>query len=237
MARPSAGRSTGGNYPHRDLSVLAAAYEANVPATVHVGIGYDILHQHPNFDGASAGECSYRDFLIFAHLVENLQGGRCCCFGSAVMGPEVYLKALSMSRNVARQQGRSINDFATAVFDIVALPEDLSHTPPMSEPAYYYRPFKTILVRTVADGGKSFYIRGEHRQTLPALYSGAAPASQEQITAEDAEEKTRRRGDTETRRYSFRFLSLCGPCRPRRTCPAPTPAALPFLCFPLRPLR
>ena len=161
----------GGQYPHRDLSVLAAAYATNVPVTVHVGIGYDIIHEHPNFDAAAAGACSYRDFLIFAQLVERLQGGALLCFGSAIMGPEVYLKALSMSRNVAARAGRSITDFTTAVFDIVGLPDDLSHTPPMSEPAYYYRPFKTILVRTVADGGRSFYVRGEHRQTLPALYA------------------------------------------------------------------
>jgi hypothetical protein len=160
-----------GDYPHRDLSILSAAYQANVPVTVHVGIGYDIIHEHPNFDGGATGACSYRDFLIFAHLVEKLQGGALLCFGSAIMAPEVYLKALSMARNVAVKHGRSINDFLTAVFDIIELPQDLSHTPPMSEPAYYYRPFKTILVRTVSDGGKSFYIRGDHRQTLPALYA------------------------------------------------------------------
>ena len=96
------------DYPYRDLSVFAAAYRNNVPATVHVGIGYDILHEHPNFDGAAAGTASYRDFLIFTKQVENLEGGVLLSFGSAIMAPEVYLKALAMSRNIAHQEGRSI---------------------------------------------------------------------------------------------------------------------------------
>ncbi len=156
--------------PHRDVSILAAGYELGVPVTVHVGIGYDIIHEHPNFDAAAAGGASGRDFLIFARLIERLEGGVLLCFGSAVMGPEVYLKALSMARNVAAQQGRQIRDFTTAVFDLAELPEDLSTTPPRTAPAYYYRPLKTILIRTVADGGESFYVRGGHRATMPALH-------------------------------------------------------------------
>ena len=156
--------------PHRQVSICAAGEELGIPVTVHVGIGYDIIHEHPNFDGAAFGACSGRDFLIFARCIENLEGGVLLCFGSAVMGPEVYLKALSMARNVARQQGRQIRKFTTAVFDLVALPEDLTAAPPKTEPAYYYRPLKTILIRTVADGGESFYVRGGHRATLPALH-------------------------------------------------------------------
>ena len=156
--------------PHRDVSLCAAGYELGIPVTCHAGIGYDIIHEHPNFDGAALGESSGRDFLIYTRKIEDLQGGVLLCFGSAVMGPEVYLKALSMARNVAAQQGRRIDRFTTAVFDLVPLPEDLSATPPKTEPAYYYRPFKTILVRTVADGGQSFYVRGRHRATLPALH-------------------------------------------------------------------
>ncbi len=159
-----------GDFPHRQVSILAAGYELSVPVTVHVGIGYDIIHAHPNFDAAAVGAASGRDFLIFARHIENLEGGVLLCFGSAVMGPEVYLKALSMARNVARQQGREIRHFTTAVFDLVSLPDDLSRTPPKSEPAYYYRPLKTILIRTVADGGESFYVRGGHRATIPALH-------------------------------------------------------------------
>ena len=156
--------------PHRWASILAAGYELDVPVTVHVGLGYDIIHEHPNFDGAAVGDASDRDFLIYARQIQNLEGGVLLCFGSAVMGPEVYLKALSMARNVARRRGREVAHFTTAVFDLVALPDDLSAMPPKSDPAYYYRPLKTILIRTVADGGESFYVRGGHRATLPALY-------------------------------------------------------------------
>jgi len=159
-----------GEYPHKDISIFRAAWEHGVPATVHVGIGYDIIHEHPNFDGGAVGAASYRDFLIFTRLVEQLQGGAVLCYGTAVMGPEVYLKALSMARNVASREGREIRHFTTAVFDLVALGDDLHAEAPKDQPEYYYRPFKTFLVRTVADGGQSHYIRGDHRATLPALH-------------------------------------------------------------------
>src|SRR5207249_3328882 len=94
-----------GPFPHKGVSVLAAAYELGVPLTVHVGIGYDILHEHPNCDGAAVGATSYRDFLVLAESVTRLEGGVLLNFGSAVMGPEVYLKALAMARNVAHQEG------------------------------------------------------------------------------------------------------------------------------------
>jgi len=157
------------DFPHRDLSIFAAAYRLSVPVTVHVGIGYDITHEHPNCDGATLGAASYRDFLIFARRVENLEGGVLLSFGSAIMAPEVYLKALAMARNVAHQQGRSIRDFTTAVFDLVPIQGDLHHELPKTDPGYYFRPHKTILVRTVAEGGTSFYFCGDHRATVPAL--------------------------------------------------------------------
>jgi len=157
------------DYPHRELSVFAAAYRARVPVTVHVGIGYDILHQHPNCSGAALGDSSYRDFLIFARAIERLEGGVLLGFGSAIMAPEVYLKALAMSRNVAHQEGREIRHFTTAVFDIVPIHGDIHSELPKSDPGYYFRPHKTMLVRTVADGGESFYFCGEHRTTFPAL--------------------------------------------------------------------
>ncbi len=87
---------------------LRGRLRCSVPITVHVGIGYDILHEHPNCDGAAFGAASYRDFLIFAVRVERLAGGVVLSFGSAIMGPEVYLKALAMARNVARQQQQEI---------------------------------------------------------------------------------------------------------------------------------
>lgn len=157
------------DFPYRGLSVFAAAYRLRVPVTVHAGIGYDIIHEHPNCDGAALGAASYRDFLIFARTVERLEGGVLLNFGSAIMGPEVYLKALAMARNVARQQGRAIRSFTTAVFDIVPIHGDHRRELPKTDPGYYFRPHKTILVRTVADGGESFYFCGEHRATLPAL--------------------------------------------------------------------
>jgi hypothetical protein len=165
------------DYPHRELSVMAAAYRLSVPVTVHVGVGYDILHEHPNCDGAALGAASYRDFLIFARAVERLEGGVLLSFGSAIMAPEVYLKALAMARNVAHQEGRSIRDFTTAVFDLMPIHGDFSGELPKSDPGYYFRPRKTILVRTVADGGTSFYFRGDHRATLPALRRAAIEAA------------------------------------------------------------
>jgi hypothetical protein len=158
-----------GDFPYKSVSILAAGYRLRVPVTVHVGIGYDITHEHPNCDGAALGEASYRDFLVITESISKLQDGVLLNFGTAVMGPEVYLKALSMSRNVARQRGAGIDRFATAVFDLQDLGTNVHYTPPKSEPAYYFRPLKTILVRTVQDGGESYYIRDDHRATLPAL--------------------------------------------------------------------
>lgn len=158
------------DFPHRDVSIFAAAYRLSIPVTVHVGIGYDIIHEHPNCDGAALGAASYQDFLIFARTVESLEGGVMLDFGSAIMGPEVYLKALSMARNVAHQRGKSIQHFTTAVFDLVPIQGDIHHELPKTDPGYYFRPHKTILVRTVADGGESFYFCGDHRATMPALH-------------------------------------------------------------------
>jgi len=157
-------------FPHRDISVFAAGYRMQVPVTAHVAIGQDITHEHPNFDGAAYGASSYTDFLIFTEGITRLEGGVFLNFGTAVMGPEVYLKALSMARNVAHQEGKEIRHFTTAVFDLLDLGGDTSHEAPKDDPRYYFRPYKTILVRTVADGGGSFYVKGDHRQTLPALY-------------------------------------------------------------------
>ena len=158
------------NFPNRDISVLAAAYKNQIPATVHIGIGNDIIHEHPNCDGKVLGETSYTDFLIYAETINNLQHGVFLNFGSAVAGPEVYLKCLAMARNVAKQENRQINDITTAVFDLLPIEgDDYSSTPPKTDPRYYFRPWKTILARTVADGGKSYYIQGTHDVTLPAL--------------------------------------------------------------------
>jgi hypothetical protein len=169
----AAGLGYGEALANKELSVLAQAYRLKVPVTVHIGIGYDILHEHPNCDGAALGGASYRDFLIYCQSIDRLEGGVMYNFGTAVMGPEVYLKALAMARNVAHQQGRKIADFTTAVFDLMSLEGDPKTEQPKSHPQYYYRPWKTILVRTVADGGRSHYVQCEHRRSIPQLRAAA----------------------------------------------------------------
>ncbi len=160
-----------GHFPYKDISLLSTAYRLNIPVTVHIGIGYDIINEHPNFDGAASGALSYIDFLILVKVVSRLEGGVIMNFGSAVMAPEVFLKALSMSRNVVHQSGNVIRDFTTLVCDLHTLPEDFSMEPSKNDAAYFFRPWKTMLVRTVSDGGRSFYFKGKHDDTVPALWS------------------------------------------------------------------
>src|SRR5450830_86324 len=97
-------------FAYRRSSIFAAGYRLHVPVTVHVAIGQDILHEHPNMNGAAYGETSYRDFLIFTQSITGLQSGVFLNYGTQVMGPEVYLKALAMARNVAIQKGKEINE-------------------------------------------------------------------------------------------------------------------------------
>jgi hypothetical protein len=165
------------DFPHKDISLLAACHRLNVPATVHVSIGCDIIHEHPNCDGAATGATSYFDFLEFADCLMGLEGGVVMNFGSAITAPEVYLKALSMARNVAAQEGREIRSFTTLVCDLVDLPGDFRAEAPKHTPGYYFRPWKTMLVRTVADGGESFYVKGRHADTIPALWKGVKEAA------------------------------------------------------------
>ena len=164
------------NLPHADISLLAAAWRLGVPATVHVHLGCDIVHQHPNCDGAAYGAVTYRDFLRLAQALRGLEGGVVINLGSAVMGPEVYLKALSMVRNLAAQQGEQVARFTTLVCDLAPLPEDVSQEAAKSDHAYYFRPWKTMLVRTVADGGESYYVRGHHRDTVAQLWTALTPS-------------------------------------------------------------
>ncbi len=162
---------TKGDFPHKDISLLAASYKLKIPVTVHVGIGYDIIHEHPNCNGAATGALSYNDFLKFTSVVENLENGVVMNFGSAVMGPEVFLKALSMARNVSQQKGTVINHFTALVFDLYNLPEKQREGFSPKKPSYYFRPFKTMLVRAVAEGGESHYVMGNHKYTIPALWT------------------------------------------------------------------
>ncbi len=159
------------DFKYKHISIFAQAYKLKIPVTVHVGIGYDIIHEHPNCKAEAVGVTSYIDFLKFASIVRNLEGGVVMNFGSAVMAPEVFLKALSMVRNVAYQNNEEIKRFTTVVCDLVDIPDDFSVEPPKDNHAYYFRPWKTMLIRTVADGGESFYIKGHHGQTIPQLWS------------------------------------------------------------------
>jgi len=159
------------DFPYKEFSIFAAGYRLKVLQTVHVGIGYDITHEHPNCDGAAYGATSYTDFLRFSHLLESLAGGVVMNFGSAVMGPEVFLKALSMARNVAKQTGKVIAGFDTLVCDLRPLPEATENEADKTTSDYYFRPWKTLLIRTLSDGGKSHYVQEDHRETIPALWT------------------------------------------------------------------
>ena len=125
------------------------------------------------------GALSFNDFLKFAAVVQNLEGGVVMNFGSAVMAPEVYLKALSMARNVAHQKGDEIRRFSTLICDLYDLPSDYREETPKDKSGYYFRPWKTMLVRTVADGGEGYYVRGDHRETIPELWAEVNRAEKE----------------------------------------------------------
>lgn len=159
-----------GQYQYKAHSIFAQAYKYSIPVTVHVGIGQDIIHEHPNFNAAATGDASYRDFLKLTRIIQNLEGGVVMNFGSAVMAPEVFLKSLSMARNVAIQNGKTISKFSTLVCDLHDLPVNPREEAPKSSSFYYFRPWKTMLVRTVADGGSGYYAQGRHESTVPYLW-------------------------------------------------------------------
>lgn len=151
-------------FPHRKDCVLYMAYKMNIPVTFHVTIGTDIIHQHPLVDFAAIGGTSGQDFKMFCHAVSRLEGGVFLNFGSAVTGPEVFLKALSISRN----QGCIVKNITTANFDLIPLGDYRSDIG-SEHYHYYYRPRKNIINRPVSLGGKGFYIQGDHRDTIPYL--------------------------------------------------------------------
>lgn len=159
------------NCAHADISILAAAYKLAIPVTVHVGVGYDITHQYPNCDARAIGQTSYTDFLIFTEIVRNLSDGVVMNFGTAVMGPEIFLKALSMARNRAHQNNRAIENFTSLVCDIRAVPHQYRQEAARTDPHYFFRPLKTLLVRTPGEKGSSYYVQGAHRTTIPSLYT------------------------------------------------------------------
>ena len=153
-------------FKHPELSIAAACYEEKVPYTVHVGIGTDVLDQHAWFDGCAKGGCSGRDFLIYTQEVSKLtKGGVILNIGSAVTGPEVFLKAASMVGNVQQTP----TDILTANFDLRPYkPETATNETTVG---YYFRDQKSIVARIPqAYGGKGFYIEGNQIQTFPYLY-------------------------------------------------------------------
>lgn len=159
----------------REYSVLYNAYELGIPFTVHIAIGTDIIHQHPRCNFAALGEATGKDFKAYTDTVRRLEGGAFLNFGSAVIGPEVFLKALSISRNL----GFKVEKFTTANFDLKPL-EDFRRPRKSSEPDYYYRPLKNIVIRPPSMGGKGFHITGDHVVTIPNLHHLIASRIQRQ---------------------------------------------------------
>jgi len=145
--------------PHRDVSLLAAAWRRGIPATVHVAIGTDTIHHHPACDGAALGETTLRDFRIFAATLAEARGAVTLNFGSAVIMPEVFLKALSVARNL----GADLSGLTTANFDQIQ----------------HYRTRVNVVERpTRGAGGRGYALTGHHEILLP-LFAGAVLAALE----------------------------------------------------------
>ena len=136
-------------FPYNQYSLLARAYELDIPVTVHVAIGTDTIHFHPDVDGASIGRTTHLDFRIFARLVSMLEGGVFINLGSAVIMPEVFLKALSLVRNL----GHGVRDFTTVNMDFIR----------------QYRPITNVVHRPTLDGGKGYDLVGHHEIMFPLL--------------------------------------------------------------------
>jgi hypothetical protein len=135
--------------PFRERSLLAAAYRHGIVATVHVAIGTDIVHMHPEADGEAIGGASLRDFHRFCAVVRELEGGVYLNVGSAVVLPEVFLKALTLVRNL----GHGVRHFTTANLDFIR----------------HYRPTVNVVGRPTGGGGKGYQLTGPHEILVPLL--------------------------------------------------------------------
>lgn len=135
--------------PRLELSLLAAGHRLNLPVSVHVSLGADIIHMHPSFDGAATGQASHVDFRLLTAQVAELKHGVYLNVGSAVMLPEVFLKALSAARNL----GHEVKDFTTVNLDMIR----------------HYRPMTNVVQRPVLTGGRGYSITGHHEINLPLL--------------------------------------------------------------------
>jgi hypothetical protein len=131
------------------FSVIASCIKNNIPVTIHVAIGTDTICQHPGFDGAKFGKLSQEDFLILSESIASLTGGAIINFGSAVILPEVFLKALTVARNIYGK----VDNFAAANFDMIQ----------------HYRPNLNVVTRPVQDSGKGFSFTGHHEIMMPLL--------------------------------------------------------------------
>jgi hypothetical protein len=137
------------DFPYNRYSLLATAFELDIPVTVHVGVGTDIIHFHPNVDGAAIGETSHLDFRIFARLVSVLEDGCFINLGSAVILPEVFLKALTLVRNL----GYEVRNFTTINMDFIR----------------HYRSVTNVVQRPTSDGGSGYNLVGHHEIMFPLL--------------------------------------------------------------------
>ena len=137
------------NFPHTALSIMAAGSRLGIPVTVHVAIGTDVIHMHPSTDGAAIGEASYRDFKIFSSIISKLEDGVYINLGSAVILPEVFLKAISLVRNL----GHQVNRFTTVNMDFLQ----------------HYRPTVNVVNRPTRKGGKGYTLTGHHEIMFPLL--------------------------------------------------------------------
>lgn len=151
------GRSVGdliieSSLPHQGISLLAAGARLGVPITVHVAFGTDILHMHPEFDPKLAGAATHRDFRTFASVVSTLEGGVYMNVGSAVILPEVFLKALTLVRNL----GHRVGAFTTVNMDFIR----------------HYRPLANVVHRPTASGGQGIHLTGHHEIMLPLVAAG-----------------------------------------------------------------
>lgn len=154
-------------FPYREQCVAYMAWKFGVPATYHIAIGTDIIHQHPTVDFGAIGLATGRDFHTMVNAVSQLEGGCYLNFGSGVIGPEVFLKALSISRNLGHPTFR----ITTANFDLKPL-GDYRCKIGYEDPNYYYRPRKNIVNRPVSCGGKGWHFTGDHKATISNLWLG-----------------------------------------------------------------
>ncbi|MFQ3573270.1 MAG: hypothetical protein SNJ53_01400 [Thermodesulfovibrionales bacterium] len=133
------------------LSIFGTCYQRSVVSTVHVAIGTDIIHMHPSADGRSIGEGSLRDFKRLVEVISNLDGGVYINLGSAVIMPEVFLKAITVARNL----GFDIKEITTANMDFIQ----------------HYRPTVNVLQRPTQLGGRHYALTGHHEIMFPLLYA------------------------------------------------------------------